>query len=619
MVTIYKNIFSDVPFYATVKTALTRIKDGKSKEKVDEIRRVLDKERAATLKKDLPSVCFSGKFQGARKDAQLIQHSGFIVLDFDNVSELREKQTELISSEYVFACWVSPSGNGLKALVKVADGKKHRQHFTALREIFTDCDKSGVNEGRVCYESYDPEIYINEEAKVFTKFNENERYEAKESISGSNDVFQRLLKWLTNRNDAFVTGERNIFIFKLASACCRFGIPENEAAILVVNEFLTGSTDFTKNEADKAVKSAYRANRGQYGSANFEKDILVDRVSRKEVQIDPDIFNPEIRPKDVIYGEDIKLDAINIYKNGYPFVAPIGIEELDRLFKSKRGEITCLTGIGNYGKSTFKKWYQTMRILLYGEKYATFSPEDNPPEEYYHDYVEILLGCDCTPTNPYKPSIERYNAAFDFISKHIFYIYPKDVAPTPQYIKERFLELIIKEKVDGVDIDPFNQLANDYSSAGGRTDKYLETFHSDISRFAQVNNVFAWIIAHPTKMKKGGDGNYECPDVFDIADGSMWNNKMDNILVYHRPHAQSDPSSPACEFHSKKVRRQKVVGVKGAVTFEMVRSKRRFFFDGVDPIQKLLNERDITFTPLPQPKEYKQQDLKTLLNEIGDF
>ena len=57
-------------------------------------------------------------------------------------------QTDLINLTYVYACWVSPRGNGLKALVKIADTKKHREHFTALQEEL-NCDKSGINESRI--------------------------------------------------------------------------------------------------------------------------------------------------------------------------------------------------------------------------------------------------------------------------------------------------------------------------------------------------------------------------------------------------------------------------------------------------------------------------------------
>jgi hypothetical protein len=179
MVTIFKNIFSKEPHYLQVDAALERIRTGRSKLLVEEIRQQIGKDRADKLKANLPSICFSGKFKAGRKDDELIEHSGFIVLDFDEVRDLRDKQTEIISSEFVYACWVSPRNNGLKALVKIADGKKHREHFASLQEYFPGVDKSGVNESRVCYESYDPEIYINKDAKPFKKFKVTERIEVK--------------------------------------------------------------------------------------------------------------------------------------------------------------------------------------------------------------------------------------------------------------------------------------------------------------------------------------------------------------------------------------------------------------------------------------------------------
>ena len=96
------------------------------------------------------------------------------------------------------------------------------------------------------------------------------------------------------------------------------------------------------------------------------------------------------------------------------------------------------------------------------------------------------------------------------------------------------------------------------------------------------------IVAHPTKLQKGNDGNYPCPDVFDIADGAMWNNKMDNILIYHRPNHQTDPDSTVCELHTKKIRRQKVVGKKGVVLFSLQRGLRRFMFSNGDYMGSLV-------------------------------
>lgn len=615
--TIYRNIFDKQPNYISIDSALERIRIGKSKDKVLEIRQQLDKERANSLKKNLPSICFSGIFE-ERHDSKIIEHSGFIVLDFDYVDNLQAKKQQLIAHNYIYACWISPSGNGLKALVKIADKTKHREHFTALREIFPDADKSGINESRVCFESWDTEIYINKQAteykytqKIISEFVERK-------LESEVQVFENILKWLTNKGEAFVTGERNSFIFKLASACCRFGISEIDCFNYCRLSFHTSDNSFSQEECKRTVKSAYKSNAGKFGTAEFTKEMLVDRITRSEIEVEKineDIYNLEIRPKDVIFGEDVKENALKILDVGYEAVQTTGIAELDEYFKMKKTEITLLTGIGNYGKSTFLKYLCLLKSILFGDKWAIFTPEDNPAEEFYHDLVEIYLGCDCTPYNYNKPSVETYETAYDFISKHFFYVYPKEVAPTPEYIKERFLELIIKEKVTGCIVDPFNQLANNYGSSGGRSDKYLETLLSDFLRFATINNQYFVIVAHPHKLQKDSTGNYPCPDVFDIADGAMWNNKMHNILVYHRPDHQINPQSPICELHTKKIKKQKIIGKKGVLQFELNRGKRRFYFNGNDPITDAIKKNE----PIKQKTLYEEMQEYVNSKNIDNF
>ncbi len=90
--TIYKNIFDKTnPFYISIDTALQRIEQGKSKDRVLEIRSQLSKERADKLKCNLPSICFSGEFI-ERFDEKIKKHSGFIVLDFDGVDNVNQKK-----------------------------------------------------------------------------------------------------------------------------------------------------------------------------------------------------------------------------------------------------------------------------------------------------------------------------------------------------------------------------------------------------------------------------------------------------------------------------------------------------------------------------------------------
>lgn len=588
--TIYKTIFeTNDPRYLTIDKMLERIKNGRSKDKVQEIRNTLDKSKKDSLKKNLPSVVFSGKYEN-RNDKKCLEYSGFMILDFDKVENLEQKKKELCNKDFIYACWLSPSGDGLKALVKIKEPKKHREHFKAIETEIKGIDQSGINESRVCFESYDPEIYINENAVEYSKIIKIEKEIINKVVSEHSDIFKKIMIWLTNKNEVFRDGNRNNFVFILAGACCRFGIEKSLAESLIFQEIIT-SNEFGKREAIMAINSAY--NKNTPNSAEFSNDVLIDKITKNEIVIEKEIiFDINEKPKDVIYGIDVKEDFRNLYFNGYENLKGIEVPEIDFLFKAKRGELTLMSGFGNMGKSTFFNWYILMRILLYGEKFAVFSPESNPSHEYYMEFVEMYLGMDCTPRNKERPKYEVVDKVYDYVCEHLFYVYPEDLSPTPEYIKGKFLELIIKEKIDGCIIDPFNQLANDYNKHGGRDDRYLDTFLSDCKRFATLNDIYFFIIAHPKAGEKTGDKDYYCPDVFQLAGGSMWNNKCDNILMYHRPFGFSDPSNPKFEFHSKKIKKQKVVGKKGKDDGNYFLEKRRFLFKDVDYMQMIIDRID---------------------------
>lgn len=575
IVTVYKDIYDKQPHHKHLKTILERIKAEKT---IDLVQRVRNGEKE--IKMRLPSICFSGKFGRERVDSKNLQHSGMVILDFDHLSDddMTEKWQFLVSLPYVVAVFTSPSGDGIKCIVRIADPSKHRQHYKALMRDIPSLDEKNINESRVCFESCDADIYINYNAEAYTKYIESEKREVGQSKT-DNETFNNIKIWLDNKGEAFVTGSRNDYMFKLASACCRFGISQEETTALIQNNLMVNDTDFTHREMASVIKSAY--GRNVFGTAKFdEKRNVVDIETMREISVEE---NSEL-VQDVIYGDEVLDEALEILRYGYKSAETCGIPEIDDLMKFKRGELTLCTGIGNHGKSTFELFLLLNKSVKDGNKWGIFSPESYPAAEFYHDLVEMLVGANCTPTNQDPVPEDVYLKAYHFVKEHFFYVFPKDLSPTPEYIKSRFLQLIMKHGVDGVVIDPFNQLANDYGK-NGRDDKYLETIHSDFKKFATINNVFFRIIAHPKQLKKNTDGGYDAPDVFDLAGGAMWNNKMDNIYVYHRPNRHKDPMDRVCTITTRKIKRQKIVGRCDTIEISYNRGRRRFDFD-VMPIQK---------------------------------
>ena len=114
-----------------------------------------------------------------RNDASLSEHSGIICLDFDGYESdklLLEEKEKLTKDRYTFSVFVSPSGLGLKVLVKIpAEEENHKKFFNSLQSHFDSpyFDITCKNVSRVCYESYDPLIYINEQSSVFNQIVEH--------------------------------------------------------------------------------------------------------------------------------------------------------------------------------------------------------------------------------------------------------------------------------------------------------------------------------------------------------------------------------------------------------------------------------------------------------------
>lgn len=124
-----------------------------------------NKEEAKAIKSKMPSVAFSGTFKQGRLDTDIINHSGLICLDFDDVVDIDALWAELIEFPYTVLIFISPSGTGVKAIIHIAAKKElHRSYFAALKKIFPTADPSGSNESRLCFLSYDKNLYYNPKA-----------------------------------------------------------------------------------------------------------------------------------------------------------------------------------------------------------------------------------------------------------------------------------------------------------------------------------------------------------------------------------------------------------------------------------------------------------------------
>jgi len=289
IVTIFKDIHdTDAPFHRPVDKILQRIKDGSSKELVEKIRKVKDKSQKDDLKKKLPAICFSGTFT-KRNDSAIHEHSGLICIDFDgydNQKTLLAEKNLLSKDKYTYAVFISPSGLGLKVLVKIPEDKdNHKDYFNSLKNHYDSVhfDVSCKNISRVCYESYDPKIYINPESNKWTKIDSKEYQEiSTEKITSTIPITdeQKIIRILTTwweKKYPMVEGQRNHNCFILASSFNDFGISQALAEYVLHNY---ASEDFNSNEIKRTIDSAY-ANTHNFRSRFYEDEEKMNKIRAK--------------------------------------------------------------------------------------------------------------------------------------------------------------------------------------------------------------------------------------------------------------------------------------------------------------------------------------------------
>jgi len=153
---------------STITDVYNSIQKGEWEDLVLRVRASKTDQEKRDFKSKLPAFTTSGIFN-SRTDKGLVQHSGLIAIDFDNISF--EQSAPLRKDRYSFSGFVSASGYGYCIIVKIPPDK-HRESFRQLSEYYyatygIQVDASGINESRLRYVSYDPEAFINYNASLF--------------------------------------------------------------------------------------------------------------------------------------------------------------------------------------------------------------------------------------------------------------------------------------------------------------------------------------------------------------------------------------------------------------------------------------------------------------------
>lgn len=308
---------------------LDDIKNGKYRDLILEIRSKKTKEERDVLKARLSGCCFTGKFS-RRAIAGLSKPSHIAILDFDKFKDVQKAKEYISNVKYTFACWISPSGDGVKALCKIPPvntNEDYKDYVIALYDVYNLPDNSDTGTcdiSRFCYDSYDPELYLNEKSDLFTDriVREDIEYIHEETnipIKDQNEIANRLMVWFRKR---WTGTDRNTNLHALARQFNAFGVDKQTCINYL---FPYQQPDFKEDEIRQLINSAYRYT-SEHGTKSFEdtqqknklKTLITTGKSDKEIiskfkDYDKDKLDQEIRQQ----REKINFDTFWDYdKNG---------------------------------------------------------------------------------------------------------------------------------------------------------------------------------------------------------------------------------------------------------------------------------------------------------------
>ena len=262
---------------------MENIRRGTYRLTIGEIRKALaagEKERAAKLKKTLPAFTPQATYTKKRLNPYITGYNQLVILDIDHVGKRELERIAPLATEapYTVAYFRSPSGDGAKLIAYAATSEtatpgNHRRVYEAVSRWYAtrldvELDTSGSDIGRLCFVSDDPALYLSPAYRPWLE-GTGEVPEGldplpltwKEEVSKTAPGTKKRkmasplekARRTAERKGAYAEGNRNNFIFVMATRANRLGVKQAEMEAYAATAF----ADLPADERLAAIRNAY--------------------------------------------------------------------------------------------------------------------------------------------------------------------------------------------------------------------------------------------------------------------------------------------------------------------------------------------------------------------------
>lgn len=290
---------------------------------------------------------------------------------------------------------------------------------------------------------------------------------------------------------------------------------------------------------------------------------------------------------------DLYDDILELYDNGFPETySPKHhcFGNMKEVFSVMRGHLITGTGIPSHGKSNFTEWYVLNLVKDYDMKASFFSPEHHPLHLHQSTFIQKTFGKNFFSDVAGTPRVDKLEIAkyAEWANEKIYLTCAENGdQPTWDWLLSKFKEQMMSFGVDIFVIDAFNKL--EFNSKGNRLEMINSTL-AKLTSFAQLNNVMIFLIAHPTKMRKNDQGQYEMPSLYDVSGSSDFRNQTHDGFCIYRKFADNNGTENATIFTNLKTKMSFQGEIGKAVEFDYHIPSGRYHVKGSEePVFSLID------------------------------
>lgn len=327
----------------------------------------------------------------------------------------------------------------------------------------------------------------------------------------------------------------------------------------------------------------WRCERVEFIGKDANEDLISDKI-----QFEQTVNQSKPYPVDGTFtANDISDEIDDLYDNGLEdTIKPKNdnYKEFNKIFSTLMGQLTVVTGIPSHGKSNWTEDYVLNVVKDNGLKASFYSPEHLPMKLHHSVLAEKVIG------KPFASSMNGFEriskselqAYKKWSSERIFLTMPeKGEMIGWDWLIDKFKEQMFRYGIDIFVIDAWNKVKMKQAGNLGEINEIL----GRLTLFAQAYNVHIYLIAHPTKMRKKDNGQYEIPSLYDVKGSGDFRDQAHNGLCVYRyfdeDNEKGEPHTMVMNLKTK-FKHQGTIGAQSEFKFQPENGRYRALGEPLD-------------------------------------